>query len=92
VPAFEPVLPQTWRLRRRAPVTGAARRDHPTRDHADLLAAATDGVLSHTAYPDLRLIVVDNGSALRRAGCSRGSRRHRACACFTTRRHSTSRG
>ncbi len=61
---FEPVLPQTWRLR--LPLPPAAPRVTvvvPTRDHADLLAAATDGVLTQTTYPDLELIVVDNGSA-----------------------------
>jgi GT2 family glycosyltransferase len=62
---FEPVLPQTWRLR--LPLPSPAPRVTviiPTRDHAELLAAATDGVLSRTAYADLELIIVDNGSAL----------------------------
>ena len=35
----------------------------PTRDRADLLAASAWGVLRGTDYPDLELIVVDNGSA-----------------------------
>ncbi len=62
---FEPVLPQTWRLRLPLP-TPAPRVTViiPTRDHAELLAAATDGVLSHTTYADLELIIVDNGSTL----------------------------
>ena len=63
-PAFEPLLPQTWRLR--LPLPSPAPRVTvivPTRDHADLLAAATDGVLRRTSYPDLELIIVDNGSA-----------------------------
>jgi len=34
----------------------------PTRDHADLLAASTAGVLHGTDYPALELLVVDNGS------------------------------
>jgi GT2 family glycosyltransferase len=34
----------------------------PTRDHADLLAAAAHSVLAATTYADLELIVVDNGS------------------------------
>ena len=34
----------------------------PTRDQSDLLAAATASVLEGTAYPDVELIVVDNGS------------------------------
>lgn len=60
---FEPVAEQTWRLR--LPLPFPAPRVTvviPTRDHADLLAAATDGVLVQTTYPDLELIVVDNGS------------------------------
>ncbi len=35
----------------------------PTRDRADLLAVAAQGVLRATDYPALDLIVVDNGSA-----------------------------
>lgn len=34
----------------------------PTRDRADLLARCADGVLNGTDYPDLELLVVDNGS------------------------------
>ncbi|MBW8815785.1 MAG: glycosyltransferase family 2 protein [Caulobacterales bacterium] len=34
----------------------------PTRDRADLLSACADGVLSGTDYPDLELLIVDNGS------------------------------
>ncbi len=34
----------------------------PTRDRAELLAQCVDGVLNHTAYAPLELIVVDNGS------------------------------
>ncbi len=34
----------------------------PTRDRAELLALALDGVLSHTAYPEIEVIVVDNDS------------------------------
>ncbi len=62
-PLFEPVAAQTWRLR--LPLPSPAPRVTvivPTRDHADLLAAATDGVLAQTSYPDVELIVVDNGS------------------------------
>lgn len=62
-PTFEPVLPQTWRLR--LPVPSPPPRVTviiPTRDHADLLAAATDGVLAQTSYPTMELIIVDNGS------------------------------
>jgi len=33
-----------------------------TKDHPDLLAASTAGVLRHTDYPTLELLVVDNGS------------------------------
>src|SRR4030095_7032324 len=62
-PTFDPVLPQTWRLR--LPLSSPPPRVTvivPTRDHADLLAAATDCVLKQTSYPDVELIVVDNGS------------------------------
>ncbi len=62
-PLFEPVAAQTWRLR--LPLPSPAPRVTviiPTRDHADLLAAATDGVLAQTSYPDVELIIVDNGS------------------------------
>ena len=34
----------------------------PTRDRADLLRACVDGLLRRTDYPDVRVIVVDNGS------------------------------
>lgn len=34
----------------------------PTRDRAELLAACAEGVLSGTDYPDLELLIVDNGS------------------------------
>lgn len=34
----------------------------PTRDRADLLRACVDSVLTHTAHPDLEVIVVDNGT------------------------------
>ena len=34
----------------------------PTRDRADLLAVALDGLLARTDYPALEVIVVDNGS------------------------------
>jgi len=34
----------------------------PTRDHADMLAAAATGVLSRTDYADLDLLIVDNDS------------------------------
>ena len=34
----------------------------PTRDRADLLARCAGGVLQQTAYPDLQLVLVDNGS------------------------------
>ena len=64
-PDYEPLTPRAWRLRLPLPekvprVTVII----PTRDHPDLLAAAADGVLTRTAYPDLELIVVDNGSEL----------------------------
>jgi GT2 family glycosyltransferase len=64
-PEFEPLAPRTWRLR--LPLPPAAPRVTviiPTRDHPDLLAAAVDGVLARTSYPDLELVVVDNGSEL----------------------------
>ena len=64
-PEYEPLTPHTWRLR--LPLPEKAPRVTviiPTRDHPDLLAAAADGVLARTAYPDLDLIVVDNGSVL----------------------------
>ncbi len=35
----------------------------PTRDRADLLRACTAGLLHRTDYPDLELVIVDNGSA-----------------------------
>jgi GT2 family glycosyltransferase len=35
----------------------------PTRDRADMLARCTEGVLSHTDYPALELLIVDNDSA-----------------------------
>ncbi len=35
----------------------------PTRDRVDLLRSCVDGLLSRTAYPDLRVLVVDNDSA-----------------------------
>ncbi len=34
----------------------------PTRDHAALLAACADGLLNHTDYPRLELLLVDNGT------------------------------
>ncbi len=34
----------------------------PTRDRADLLTVCARGILQHTDYPDLELIIVDNGS------------------------------
>jgi GT2 family glycosyltransferase len=34
----------------------------PTRDRAALLRACADGVLNHTDYPHLELLIVDNGS------------------------------
>ena len=34
----------------------------PTRDRADLLGRVADGVLQRTDYPDLELLIVDNGS------------------------------
>ncbi|MBI1198233.1 MAG: glycosyltransferase [Phenylobacterium sp.] len=34
----------------------------PTRDRAELLAQCADGVLNHTAYSPLELLIVDNGS------------------------------
>lgn len=34
----------------------------PTRDHANLLAQCTDGLLGRTDYPDIELIIIDNGS------------------------------
>jgi GT2 family glycosyltransferase len=34
----------------------------PTKDRADLLGPCLDGLLRHTAYPDLELIVIDNAS------------------------------
>ncbi len=64
-PEFEPLTPRTWRLRLPLP-TPAPRVTViiPTRDQPDLLAAAADGVLTRTVYPDLELVVVDNGSEL----------------------------
>ena len=65
LPAFEPLAPQTWRLR--LPLPSPVPRVAviiPTRDHPDLLAAAVDGVLHRTLYPNLELIVVDNGSEM----------------------------
>ena len=35
----------------------------PTRDRLDLLGPCVDGILHRTAYPDIEVIVVDNGSA-----------------------------
>jgi len=60
---FEARGPQAWRLR--FPLPSPAPRVSiviPTRDHPGLLAAATDSVLTATTYPNLELIVVDNGS------------------------------
>ena len=34
----------------------------PTRDHAELLGPCTDGLLHHTDYPRLELLIVDNGT------------------------------
>lgn len=34
----------------------------PTRDRAELMATCADGVLSRTDYPNLELLIVDNGS------------------------------
>ena len=65
VPVFEPLAPLTWRLR--LPLPSTAPRVTviiPTRDHPALLAAAVDGVLDRTSYPDVELIVVDNGSEM----------------------------
>jgi len=64
-PVFEPLAPQTWRLR--LPLPSPAPRVSviiPTRDHPALLAAAVDGVLDRTSYPDVELIIVDNGSEM----------------------------
>ena len=64
-PEFEPQTARTWRLR--LPLPAKPPRVTviiPTRDQPDLLAAAVDGVLTRTAYPDVELIVVDNGSEL----------------------------
>ncbi len=47
------------------PVPGAPPRVSaiiPTRDRADLLRACTAGLLQRTAYPELELLIVDNGS------------------------------
>jgi GT2 family glycosyltransferase len=64
-PAYEPLAPKTWRVRLPLPATAPrVTVIIPTRDHPDLLAAAVDGVLARTAYPDLELIVVDNGSRM----------------------------
>lgn len=35
----------------------------PTRDQADLLTRCTDAVLARTNYPNLELIIIDNGSS-----------------------------
>jgi len=64
-PEYEPLTPRTWRLRLPSPVEAPrVTVIIPTRDHPDLLAAAADGVLSRTTYPDLELVIVDNGSKL----------------------------
>ena len=64
-PEYEPLTPRTWRLRLSLPETEPrVTVIIPTRDHPDLLAAAVDGVLTRTTYPDIELIVVDNGSEL----------------------------
>lgn len=34
----------------------------PTRDRLDLLAVCVEGVLQHTDYPDIELVIADNGS------------------------------
>jgi GT2 family glycosyltransferase len=34
----------------------------PTRDHADMLARCLDSIGKHTDWPDLEIIVIDNGS------------------------------
>jgi GT2 family glycosyltransferase len=64
-PEFEPQTLRTWRLR--LPLPAQPPRVTviiPTRDQPDLLAAAVDGVLARTVYPDVELIIVDNGSEL----------------------------
>ena len=67
-PDYEPLSPRTWRLRLPLPPTEPrVTVIIPTRDQPDLLAAAVDGVLTRTTYPDIELIVVDNGSELAEA-------------------------
>ena len=34
----------------------------PTRDNAELLETCVDGLLNNTAYPNLRVLIIDNGS------------------------------
>lgn len=39
----------------------------PTRDRADLIGPCADGILNHTDYPSLELIIVDNGTTAKDA-------------------------
>jgi GT2 family glycosyltransferase len=59
----ESAIPGYWRVRRALP-SPAPRVSLivPTRDRVELLRACIDGLLHHTDYPDLEIIVVDNDS------------------------------
>ena len=48
-----------WPLPERLPLVSVI---VPTRDRADLLAQCADGILHRTDYPNLELLIVDNGS------------------------------
>ncbi len=92
-PRYEPLAPETWRLRLPLPATPPrVTVIIPTRDHPDLLAAAVDGVLdahgvSRPGAHHRRQRQQDAGG---QGAPRRAASRCRACACSTTTLRSTS--
>ncbi|MGQ9368804.1 glycosyltransferase [Azospirillum sp. ST 5-10] len=63
--AVSAVVPTTWGYRVVRPLPDPAPRVSvivPTRDRMDFLGPCVEGVLAGTDYPDVELIVIDNGS------------------------------
>jgi len=59
VPQIPNAIRVVWPLPQHPPLVSVI---IPTRDRADLLAQCVDGVLHRTDYPNLELLIVDNGS------------------------------